>query len=176
MKSALIFIAAILLSTTTSILVAQGQTKRGRAATAARGRRTKPAQPEGATATTAANSSPVATTPSGLIYVITRRSNGRQPRPGEKVVVHYTGILGNGVKFDSSLDRGQPFTFKIGVGQVIKGWDEGIAKLHVGEQATLIIPPQLAYGVGGAGGTIPPNATLIFVVELLGIEDVPVSN
>ena len=124
----------------------------------------------------AALSSPVTTTPSGLIYVITRRSNGRQPRPGEKVVVNYTGLLGDGVKFDSSLDRGQPFSFKLGEGQVIKGWDEGIGKLKVGEQATLIIPPHLGYGTRGAGGTIPPDATLIFIVELMGIEDAPAVN
>ena len=108
--------------------------------------------------------------------MITRRSNGRQPRPGEKVVVNYTGLLGDGVKFDSSLDRGQPFSFKLGLGQVIKGWDEGIGKLKVGEQATLIIPPHLGYGARGAGGTIPPDATLIFIVELMGIEDAPSVN
>ena len=174
MKRGLIFIAAILLSATTSIPVAQGQTKRGRVTTN-RGRRAKPVKPAGETAA-AANTSAVTTMPSGLIYIITRRSDGRQPRPGETVVVHYTGIMGNGVKFDSSLDREQPFKFKLGIGQVIKGWDEGIGKLHVGEQATLIIPPQLGYGARGAGDTIPPNATLIFVVELLGIEDAPVPN
>lgn len=110
--------------------------------------------------------------PSGLIYVITHHSDGRQPRPGETVIVHYTGLLSNGVKFDSSLDRGQPITFKLGAGRVIKGWDEGIGKLRVGEQATLIIPPLLGYGARGAGGgKIPPDATLIFVVELIGIEE-----
>lgn len=110
-------------------------------------------------------------TPSGLIYVITRRSTGQPPRSGETVVVNYTGLLGSGVKFDSSLDRGQPFKFKLGEGRVIKGWDEGIAKLRVGEQATLIIPPQLGYGAKGAGGVIPPDATLIFIVELIGVEE-----
>jgi FKBP-type peptidyl-prolyl cis-trans isomerase len=89
------------------------------------------------------------------------------------VIVHYTGLLGTGVKFDSSLDRGTPFTFPLGAGRVIKGWDEGIAKLRVGEQATLIIPPQLGYGERGAGGVIPPNATLIFLVELVGIKEPP---
>jgi len=111
-------------------------------------------------------------TPSGLIYVITRRTTGRPPLAGETVVVNYTGLLGSGVKFDSSLDRGQPFQFKLGAGRVIKGWDEGIAKLRVGEQATLIIPPHLGYGVKGAGGgLIPPDATLIFIVELMGVEE-----
>ena len=108
--------------------------------------------------------------------MITRRSNGRQPLPGETVVVNYTGLLGDGVKFDSSLDRGQPFSFKLGEGRVIKGWDEGIGKLKVGEQATLIIPPALGYGTTGAGGTIPPNATLIFIVELMSIEGAPPGN
>ena len=81
----------------------------------------------------------------------------------------------NGVKFDSSLDRGQPFVFELGAREVIKGWDEGIGKLKVGDQATLIIPPELAYGEKGRG-PIPPNATLIFVIELVGIEEKPVSN
>ena len=110
------------------------------------------------------------TTPSGLTYLITRRGTGRQPKTGEMVVVHYTGALTNGVKFDSSLDRGQPFTFRLGAGQVIKGWDEGIAALHIGDQAVLVIPPQLGYGARGAGdGLIPPDATLIFIVELVDI-------
>ena len=117
------------------------------------------------------------TTPTGLTYIITRRSQKRQPLPGETVVVNYTGLLGNGVKFDSSLDRGEPFNFPLGMGRVIKGWDEGIAKLRVGEQATLIIPPQLGYGERGAGGgAIPPNATLIFIVELIGIKEHPQTN
>ncbi len=92
--------------------------------------------------------------------------------PGEKVIVHYTGVMTNGVKFDSSLDRGRPFAFELGKGQVIKGWDEGIGKLRVGDQATFIIPPQIAYGEKGRG-PIPPNATLIFVIELVGIEETP---
>lgn len=116
------------------------------------------------------------TTPSGLTYIITRRSNERQPLPGETVQVNYTGLLGSGVKFDSSLDRGRPYEFPLGKGRVIKGWDEGIAKLRVGEQATLIIPPQIGYGERGAGGgLIPPNATLIFLVELVGIKDAPIT-
>jgi peptidylprolyl isomerase len=115
-------------------------------------------------------------TPSGLIYVITKRSTGELPRAGQTVVVNYTGLLGTGVKFDSSLDRGQTFKFPLGKGRVIKGWDEGIAKLRVGEQATLIIPSHLGYGAKGAGGVIPPDATLIFIVELIGVEEPPVSN
>ena len=114
----------------------------------------------------------VKTLPSGLSYIITRRGEGRQPLAGERVQVNYTGLLSSGVKFDSSYDRGRPYTFPLGQGQVIKGWDEGIAKLHVGDQATLIIPPQIGYGEKGRG-PIPANATLIFVVELMGIEEPP---
>lgn len=86
--------------------------------------------------------------------------------------VHYTGLLSNGIPFDSSLERGEPIAFPVGAGRVIKGWDEGIAQLRVGDQATLIIPPQLGYGARGKGG-IPPDATLIFIVEVIGIKDAP---
>ncbi|HEX8492970.1 MAG TPA: FKBP-type peptidyl-prolyl cis-trans isomerase [Pyrinomonadaceae bacterium] len=111
------------------------------------------------------------TTSSGLTYLITKRGTGRQPKTGEIVVVHYTGTLTNGVKFDSSRDRGEPFAFKLGAGQVIKGWDEGIAALHIGDQAILVIPSQLGYGERGAGGgAIPPDAMLIFIVELVDIK------
>ena len=116
--------------------------------------------------------SPIGLTPSGLIYVITRRGEGRQPKAGETVMVHYTGLLTSGVQFDSSLDRGSPISFELGVGRVIKGWDEGIAKLHVGDQATLVIPSSLGYGARGSG-PIPPEATLVFIVELVGIQEKP---
>jgi hypothetical protein len=94
---------------------------------------------------------------------------GASPQPGQNVTVHYTGILENGTKFDSSLDRGQPFTFKIGVGQVIKGWDQGVMTMKVGGKRKLIIPPQLGYG-SRAVGPIPANSTLIFEVELLEVK------
>jgi len=95
---------------------------------------------------------------------------GASPQPGQTAVVHYVGTLENGQKFDSSRDRGQPFEFPLGLGRVIKGWDEGVATMKVGGTRKLTIPSNLGYGAGGAGGVIPPNATLIFEVELLGIK------
>ncbi|MGK7883076.1 MAG: FKBP-type peptidyl-prolyl cis-trans isomerase, partial [Crocosphaera sp.] len=107
------------------------------------------------------------TTESGLKYIDLKVGDGDSPEKGQNVRVHYTGVLkSNGKKFDSSRDRNQPFSFKIGVGQVIKGWDEGVASMKVGGQRLLIIPPELGYGSRGAGGVIPGNATLIFDVEL----------
>jgi peptidylprolyl isomerase len=114
------------------------------------------------------------TTPSGLKIQDTQAGTGASPRTGQICVMHYTGWLyqdgKKGAKFDSSLDRGQPFEFPIGTGRVIKGWDEGVASMKVGGKRTLIIPPELGYGSRGAGGVIPPNATLLFEVELLGVK------
>ena len=109
-------------------------------------------------------------TESGLAYFIIKEGDGAQAEAGKTVSVHYTGKLIDGTKFDSSLDRGQPIDFPLGQGRVIPGWDEGIALLKVGGKATLIIPPHLAYGERGAGGIIPPNATLIFDVELVDVK------
>lgn len=123
-------------------------------------------------AAAAAPSQAAITTNSGLTYVVTEKNEaGRQLKPGDTVVVHYTGLLTTGAKFDSSLDRNDPISFPLGQGRVIKGWDEGIQKLRVGERATLIIPPTLGYGANGTrDGVIPPNATLIFVVEVVGVK------
>ncbi len=109
------------------------------------------------------------TTPSGLKYTVLKAGKGATPKSGQKVFVHYTGTLTNGKKFDSSRDRGEPFSFILGQGQVIAGWDEALSTMKVGERRKLTIPPKLGYGAAGAGGTIPPNATLIFDVELLKI-------
>ena len=111
-------------------------------------------------------------TASGLTYLITQKGTGTAvPKNGQTVSVHYTGTLTNGVKFDSSRDGNEPISFPIGMGKVIKGWDEGIGKLRVGDQAILVIPPSIGYGTRGAGGVIPPDATLIFIVELVDIKD-----
>ena len=115
----------------------------------------------------------VLTTESGLKYVMIEEGSGETPESGSMVQVHYTGALEDGTKFDSSYDRGEPIQFQLGVGQVIPGWDEGIGLLKVGGKAKLIIPPELAYGEQGAGGVIPPNATLLFDVELLGVAPAP---
>lgn len=112
----------------------------------------------------------VVTTPSGLKYIELEEGTGATPEPVQRVVVHYTGTLEDGTKFDSSRDRNSPFEFKIGVGQVIKGWDEGLSTMKVGGRRQLIIPSELGYGSRGAGGVIPPNATLLFDVELLAIK------
>lgn len=110
------------------------------------------------------------TTESGLIYIVTKSGDGQQIKAGDEVIVNYTGLLTNGAMFDSSLNRNEPFSFPVGMGMVIKGWDEGLQKLRVGDHATLIIPPAIGYGASGAGGVIPPNATLIFIIEVLGVK------
>lgn len=114
------------------------------------------------------------TTPSGLKYLDKVVGSGTQAASGKEVVVHYTGWLYNnsqkGAKFDSSVDRNEPFNFNLGAGQVIQGWDEGVAGMKVGGERTLIIPPNLGYGAFGAGGVIPPNATLMFDVKLLEVK------
>ena len=114
------------------------------------------------------------TTASGLQITDTKEGSGASPKTGQTCVMHYTGWLykdgAKGSKFDSSVDRGSPFEFTIGVGQVIKGWDEDVATMKIGGKRTLIIPPAIGYGARGAGGAIPPNATLIFDVELLGVK------
>jgi peptidylprolyl isomerase len=108
------------------------------------------------------------TTASGLQYAVDQPGAGDAPKAGQTVTVHYTGWLTNGKKFDSSRDRNDPFEFLLGKGQVIKGWDEGVAAMKIGEKRTLVIPANLGYGARGAGSLIPPNATLVFSVELLG--------
>ena len=108
-------------------------------------------------------------TASGLYYKITEKGNGKKPKKGDQVAVHYTGMLLDGKVFDSSLYRGQPLNFAVGIGQVIEGWDEGILLLNEGDKARLVIPSDLAYGSQGAGGVIPPNAALVFDVELVRV-------
>ena len=114
------------------------------------------------------------TNSTGLQIIDSKAGTGASPRTGQTVVVHYTGWLyvngAKGKKFDSSVDRNEAFEFPIGQGRVIKGWDEGVASMKIGGKRTLIIPPQLGYGARGAGGAIPPNATLMFDVELLGVK------
>jgi peptidylprolyl isomerase len=113
-------------------------------------------------------------TPTGLKYQDLKEGDGASPKNGQTCVVHYTGWLweegAKGKKFDSSVDRGQPFEFALGMGRVIKGWDQGVATMKIGGKRLLLVPPQLGYGARGAGGLIPPNATLLFEVELLGVK------
>ncbi|MBY0549893.1 MAG: FKBP-type peptidyl-prolyl cis-trans isomerase [Candidatus Obscuribacterales bacterium] len=116
------------------------------------------------------DSANLVTLPSGLQYEDQVTGQGASPSPRQTVTVHYTGWLTDGTKFDSSVDRGKPFNFQIGVGQVIKGWDEGVATMKIGGKRRLVIPPDLGYGSRGAGGLIPANATLVFDVELLEVK------
>jgi len=116
------------------------------------------------------NVMPSTTTASGLQIEELVVGSGNAATAGQKVSVHYTGWLTNGTKFDSSKDRGEPFIFPLGKGHVIRGWDEGVAGMKVGGKRKLTIPPQLGYGARGAGGVIPPNATLVFEVELLDVK------
>jgi peptidylprolyl isomerase len=128
----------------------------------------------GVLATAPARAQHVTMTADGLGIIDTKVGTGATPKAGQTVVVHYTGWLYDngkrGKKFDSSVDRGQPFEFPLGKGQVIPGWDEGVATMKVGGERTLIIPPSLGYGANGAGGVIPPNATLLFDVKLLAVK------
>jgi FKBP-type peptidyl-prolyl cis-trans isomerase len=174
-------VATVVATTVSTITTAAAQTKPAQTKPA----QTKPAQttPKPAPPKPAAKAVPRAvkpapkppqlgiTTASGLTYVITSRANGRRPKTGETVLVHYTGTLTDGTKFDSSQDRKEPIAFPLGRSAVIKGWDEGIAQMGIGDSAVLIIPPQLGYGEKGAGGgLIPPNATLVFVVTLVDVK------
>ena len=133
-----------------------------------------PAAPNAAAPEAAKKESKMVKTESGLAYEDLVVGTGASPAPGQTCVMHYTGWLwvndAKGEKFDSSVDRGRPFEFPIGRGRVIKGWDEGVATMKVGGKRTLLIPPQLGYGERGAGGVIPPGATLLFEVELLGLK------
>lgn len=116
------------------------------------------------------------TTPSGLTYLVTKKGAGRQLKPGDTVVLNYTGMLTNGVKFDSSHDRNEPLEFPLGAGKVIRGYDEGVARLRVGDHAILVIPGKLAYGPRGIPNVIPPDATLIFVIEVVDVKTVATTN
>ncbi|HEX8140447.1 MAG TPA: FKBP-type peptidyl-prolyl cis-trans isomerase [Pyrinomonadaceae bacterium] len=168
MMRSLLLMALALLLAAINISGAHGQTRRRKSAqrrAPSIPRQTTPPQPAAPAVTPAA-----ITTSSGLTYMITRRGQGRQPKQGEIAVVHYTGMLTNGLIFDSSRDRRDPIAFKLGAGRVIKGWDEGIAQLRVGDQAILVIPPEIGYGTRGAGGIIPPNATLIFLIEIMDVK------
>jgi FKBP-type peptidyl-prolyl cis-trans isomerase FkpA len=122
-----------------------------------------------ATAQTANTAAPTSAAVTELKIEDLKVGNGAEAKPGQQVTVHYTGWLTDGKKFDSSLDRGQPFKFQLGASQVIQGWDKGVAGMKVGGKRKLTIPPQMGYGERGAGGVIPPNATLVFEVELLGV-------
>ncbi len=120
--------------------------------------------------TTPAIQSAAITTESGLTYIVTKHGDGAQLKAGDEVIVNYTGMLTNGKKFDSSLDRGQPFSFPLGAGRVIKGWDEALQQLRIGDHATLVLPPTIAYGSRAMGEDIPADSTLIFLIEVIGVK------
>ena len=135
----------------------------------ATGETSTPAAPAAPTAAAPAAQETTVTTASGLKYEDLQVGDGAEAKSGDRVQVHYTGWLENGTKFDSSVDRGRPFEFPLGAGRVIRGWDEGVAGMKVGGKRKLVIPAALGYGDRGAGGVIPPGATLIFEVELLKV-------
>jgi FKBP-type peptidyl-prolyl cis-trans isomerase FkpA len=130
----------------------------------------KETKDESAAPQAAVGAEKLVTTSSGLQYQVLQEGTGAVAKAGQRVSVHYTGWLTDGKKFDSSVDRGQPFQFALGAGQVIRGWDEGVAGMKIGEKRKLTIPSNLGYGANGAGAVIPPNATLVFDVELLGVQ------
>jgi FKBP-type peptidyl-prolyl cis-trans isomerase FkpA len=130
----------------------------------------QPSSPAAAASGTTSSSAKEVTMQDGLKYTDDQVGTGTEAQAGKTVSVHYTGWLLDGTKFDSSRDRNQPFSFPLGGGQVIKGWDEGVAGMKIGGKRTLVIPPELGYGARGAGGVIPPNATLKFEVELLDVK------
>src|SRR5579872_801189 len=130
----------------------------------------RPSTSASTSSTTPSATLEVTSMPDGLQYTDEQVGTGAEATPGKTAVVHYTGWLMDGTKFDSSLDRNQPFSFPLGAGQVIKGWDEGVAGMKVGGKRILIVPPALGYGARGAGNVIPPNATLKFEVQLLDVQ------
>ena len=148
----------------------QSATNGGTASTTSSGSGTTAGTTGGETPAAGSISGGVVTTPSGLKYEDMNVGDGTLAERGNRVSVHYTGWLTDGTKFDSSLDRGQPFQFRLGEGQVIRGWDEGVAGMRIGGKRKLTIPPNLGYGEAGAGAVIPPNATLVFEVELLSVD------
>jgi len=166
---AVVLVFALMSSERQAALADEARSPQAVVSQATEGNPTSIAQASADDLETIAGEEGVITLDSGLKYEKLVEGEGAQPQRGQTVVVHYTGMLEDGTVFDSSRERGRPFSFRIGVGQVIRGWDEGVGMMHVGDRWRLIIPPELGYGERGAGGVIPPNATLIFDVELLRI-------